>query len=487
MENRVLKDLEPQEVFKYFEELSQIPRGSGNEKAVSDYLVNFAKELNLEVSQDKAWNVIIRKPATTGYENATPVIIQGHMDMVCEKNKGTEHNFEKDPLKLRIDGDYVYATNTTLGADNGIAVAYAMAILASKDIAHPALEVLVTSEEETGMGGATALDKNDVVGRTLINIDSEEEGTLLVSCAGGIRTCVTLPICWIDGPNSNVVDCSVIVSGLRGGHSGMDINKERGNANKILGRVLMKLLNSVDLYIIDINGGAKANAIPREADATIKVYENSLSLINSKIEALNEILQNELKSSDQGVKIELKVLDKTTSKCFSKLSTEKAISLLCLMPNGIKSMSMDIPGLVQSSVNLGVVVTKKDEVEFDSAVRSSVGSLKDEIVNETVILSELLGARINAHSSYPEWQYDKDSKIRKVFEETYENLYGKKPEIAALHAGLECGLFKEKFGEIDMISFGPNLYDVHTPNEHMSISSVKNNWEYLVEVLKNLK
>ena len=301
MENRILKDLEPQSVFKYFEELSQIPRGSGNEKAISDYLVNFAKKLNLEVKQDKALNVIIKKPATAGYEKAEPVIIQGHMDMVCEKNKGTEHNFETDPLQLRIDGDYVYATDTTLGADNGIAVAYAMAILASNDIAHPALEVLVTSEEETGMGGATALDKNDVVGRTLINIDSEEEGTLLVSCAGGIRTCATLPICWIDGPNSNVVDCSIVVSGLRGGHSGMDINKERGNANKILGRVLMKLLNSVDLYIVNLNGGAKANAIPREADATIKVYENSLSLINSKIENLNEILQNELKSSDPGV------------------------------------------------------------------------------------------------------------------------------------------------------------------------------------------
>ena len=487
MENRVLKNLEPCEVFKYFEEICNIPRGSGNERAISDYLVNFAKELGLEVKQDDALNVIIRKPGTKGYENAQRIVLQGHMDMVCEKNNDTIHDFTKDPIELKIEGDYIYANNTTLGADNGIAVAYSMAVLASKDIAHPPIEVLVTTEEETGMGGAMGLKAEDIEGRTLINIDSEEEGKLLVSCAGGVTSVVSLPICWVDSPNYKAIDCSIIVKGLKGGHSGMDINKERGNANKILGRLLVELSQSLDLYLVDIKGGAKNNAIPREASATIKIYESSLELVKEKAQKLNDILKNELSSSDPGVKVEVKILDEISNKCFSKPTTEKVIELLYLMPNGIYTMSVDIPGLVQSSTNVGVISTLENEVKFESAVRSSVGSLKEEIVNETKVLANLVGGKMETFSAYPEWQYDKNSKIRVVFEDVHEKIYGKKPSVEALHAGLECGLFKEKFGEIDMISFGPDLYDVHTPNEHMSIGSVERNWKYLLEVLKTLK
>lgn len=486
MSTSVLKDLKPYEVFKYFEEISQIPRGSGNEKGISDYLVSFAKELGLDVIQDSALNVIIKKPATLGYENAPTVIIQGHLDMVCEKNIGTEHDFEKDPLSLRVEGDYVYATGTTLGADNGIAIAYGMALLASKDIAHPAIEVLLTTDEETGMGGAMNLNPEDIKGRMLINIDSEEEGKLLVSCAGGLRDKITLPIQYeeINAKGNEVV---LKVRGLKGGHSGMDINKERGNSNKIMGRVLVDLLGEIDYRVISLNGGSKNNAIPREFDARLMLLEDKIDVLKDRIQHWNKTLKNELKASDPEIKIELEVLEHKSQKVFSKDSTEKAVKLLYLIPNGIQTMSIEIKGLVQSSTNLGVVTTDENEVTYDSAIRSSIGTLKEDILAQSKLTAELMGAKISTQSAYPEWQYDANSKIRKIFEKVYKDLTGETPEIVAIHAGVECGLFKEKFGEIDMISFGPNLYDVHTPDEHVSISSVERMWNYLIEVLKAIK
>lgn len=486
MSTSVLKDLKPYEVFKYFEEISQIPRGSGNEKGISDYLVSFAKELGLEVIQDSALNVIIKKPATSGYENAPTVIIQGHLDMVCEKNIGTEHDFEKDPLSLRVEGDYVYATGTTLGADNGIAIAYGMALLASKDIAHPAIEVLLTTDEETGMGGAMNLNPEDIKGRMLINIDSEEEGKLLVSCAGGLRDKITLPIQYeeISAKGNEVV---LKVRGLKGGHSGMDINKERGNSNKIMGRVLVDLLGEIDYRAISLNGGSKNNAIPREFDARLMLLEDKIDVLKDRIQHWNKTLKNELKASDPEVKIELEVLELKSQKVFSKDSTERAVKLLYLIPNGIQTMSIEIKGLVQSSTNLGVVTTDENVVTYDSAIRSSIGTFKEDILAQSKLIAELMGAKISTQSAYPEWQYDANSKIRKIFEKVYKDLTGETPEIVAIHAGVECGLFKEKFGEIDMISFGPNLYDVHTPDEHVSISSVEKMWNYLIEVLKAIK
>lgn len=486
MSTSVLKDLKPYEVFKCFEEISQIPRGSGNEKGISDYLVSFAKELGLEVIQDSALNVIIKKPATLGYENAPTIIIQGHLDMVCEKNIGTEHDFEKDPLSLRVEGDYVYATGTTLGADNGIAIAYGMALLASKDIAHPAIEVLLTTDEETGMGGAMNLNPEDIKGRMLINIDSEEEGKLLVSCAGGLRDKITLPIQYeeISVKGNEVV---LKVRGLKGGHSGMDINKERGNSNKIMGRVLVDLLGEIDYRVISLNGGSKNNAIPREFDARLMLLEDKIDVLKDRIQHWNKTLKNELKASDPEVKIELEVLELKSQKAFSKDSTEKAVKLLYLIPNGIQTMSIEIKGLVQSSTNLGVVTTDENVVTYDSAIRSSIGTFKEDILAQSRLIAELMGAKISTQSAYPEWQYDANSKIRKIFEKVYKDLTGETPEIVAIHAGVECGLFKEKFGEIDMISFGPNLYDVHTPDEHVSISSVERMWNYLIEVLKAIK
>lgn len=481
---KILQNLEPKKVFSYFEEISQIPRGSGNEKAISDYLVSIAKKLNLEVIQDEALNVIIKKPATKGYENAPTVIIQGHMDMVCEKNKGTNHDFEKDPLKLRVIDDMVYATDTTLGADNGIAVAYALAILDSNDIPHPALEVLVTTDEETGMSGAMAVSKEHINGTILLNLDNEEEGHLLVSCAGGIRSKHTLNG-ELEALNNEEL-LHIAVRGLKGGHSGMEINKERGNSNKIMGRIL-KSLEVIDYKLASLNGGSKNNAIPREADAIIAVKNCDLEKAKEIINSWNEVLVNELKAQDPGVRVSILENTEKIDKVFTKESTKKAVNLLYLIPNGINTNSVEIEGLVESSTNLGVVTTVNDKIEYDSAIRSSIASLKDEIVLRSKTVAELIGADFETTASYPEWQYDSESKIREICQDVHKRMYGKEAKIVAIHAGVECGLFNEKLGKLDMISFGPNLFDVHTPEEHMSIKSVKNVWEYLLEVLKEIK
>ncbi|KNF10186.1 cytosol non-specific dipeptidase PepD [Gottschalkia purinilytica] len=484
--NRVLESLEPNSVFKFFEDISRIPRCSGHEKEISDYLVSFAKERGLDVVQDEALNVIIRKSATSGYENSPTIILQGHMDMVCEKNQSTEHDFSKDPIKLRVEDDMIMGTGTTLGADNGIAVAYALAILDSDNISHPPLEVLITSEEETGMGGAKNLDPNSIKGRILINIDSEEEGTLLVSCAGGIRTVISIPI-EKEFAKNEFVCYKIKVRGLKGGHSGMEINKERGNSNKILGRILNSLNSKTDIYLSEISGGAKMNAIPREADATIYIKSDAEDKLKNEIDYWNKTFKNELKVSDSDVSIELEKSQENNKEVFTKQSTNKVIYALTLSPNGIQSMSMDIEGLVQSSVNLGVVKTENNKVTLESAVRSSIETLKTEIVDKIKGLSMLLGVEIETEGDYPGWEYNPESYIRDVFVKSYKAKYGKEPIVTAIHAGLECGLFGEKIEGLDMISFGPNMYDVHTPSEKVSISSVQRTWEYLIEVLKSIK
>lgn len=482
----ILKDLQPVEVFKYFEKLSQIPRGSGNEKDVSDYLVAFAKEHNLEYIQDSALNVVIKKKATPGYEDSPAVVLQGHMDVVCEKNTGIEHDFTKDPLKLRIIEDMIYATGTTLGADNGIAVAMGLAILASNEYSHPGIELLVTTSEETGMDGAAALDPKNIAGRTLINIDSEEEGTLLVSCAGGVTAKTIIPAAW-EAMDATLVPYITKIRGLKGGHSGLEIDKERGNSNKLMGRILMSILSEIDFRLGSLNGGSKHNAIPRETDAVILVRADDKTLVEKKLYECGEVFANELRISDSDVRVEFEVLPILPPEMLSKESTNHVVNYLYLVINGVASMSMDIKGLVESSSNLGVISTHKDSIEFISSIRSSVRSLKYELHNRLVVNAALNGGSVVTESDYPEWAYNPDSKVRVIFEDVYEKMYGKKPHITAIHAGLECGLFSEKFGQLDAISFGPNIYDVHTPNEHISISSIQRTWEYLLEVLKNVR
>ncbi len=482
---KVLKDLNPQSVFKYFEEISQIPRGSGNEKGISDYLVKFAKELNLEVIQDEALNVIIRKPATPGYEKAPGVIIQGHMDMVCEKNKDTIHDFEKDPIKLRVDGDYIYATGTTLGADNGIAVAYGMAILAANDIKHPAIELLVTTDEEVGMGGTIALDGSLLKGKYLLNIDSEEEGKLLVSCAGGARNELIIPVNF-EEMGSDYEAYEIVLRGLKGGHSGMEIDKQRGNSNKLMGRILDEVNANCDIRLISINGGSKVNAIPRECDALLAIRKNDVKKLEELVEKWDGILKDEYHANDNGVNVKV-VKNEEVHKVCSKEETFKAIKAINLMPNGVDSYSVEMKGLVQSSTNLGVIHTEDDKIVLAGSTRSSVETLKIKILTQIADIAEVLGLEFEIHAPYPAWQYNPESKIRELCSEVYENMTGKKPEIIAIHAGLECGLLGEKVEGLDMISFGPNMYDVHTPNEHVSISSVKHIWDFLIEILKEIK
>jgi dipeptidase D len=481
-----LKSLNSYGAFKYFKEMNEIPRGSGNEKGVSDWLVEFAKKHDLEVVQDEALNVIIKKPGTKGYENAATVILQGHMDMVCEKNLDTVHDFDKDAIKFIVDGDFLRADGTTLGADDGIAVAFAMAVLASKDIPHPPLEVLVTTEEETGMGGAVALDPKNLNGRLLINIDSEEEGKLLVSCAGGVREKIKLPIEWEKAPQS-YSSFAIKLRGLKGGHSGMEINKYRGNSNKLMGRFLNALKSSMDFKIASLNGGAKMNAIPREFDAVIMIKDEDKSILEENIKKWNEIFKNELAAQDANVNLTVEACD-SVEKVFSSESADKAVKTLILIPNGIQSMSMAIEGLVESSTNIGVVTTEDNKVLFESAVRSSVRTLKYEIAERGKQIAELVGADIEFISDYPEWQYKADSKLRDICQDVYKNMFNKEAEITAIHAGLECGLLGDKYdGKLDMISMGPDLYDVHTPNEHLSISSAERTWNYLLEVLRKIE
>ena len=481
--SNVLKDLQPSLVFKYFEEISQIPRGSKNEKAISDYLRNFGESLGLETIQDESLNIIIRKPATPGYENAPGVVLQGHMDMVCEKNKSTNHDFMKDPIKLRIDGDYIYATDTTLGADNGIAVAMGLAVLASNDIAHPAIELLVTVDEEAGMTGAMKLDGNLVKGKYILNLDSEEEGYLLVSCAGGVTALSTLPVNFVDVDSAKSAYL-LEIKGLLGGHSGMDIIKQRGNANKLLGR----LLNLVDVNfdLAKVEGGSKNNAIPREADCVIMINNDQKDKLKASVEELTAMFKHELMTSDPGLEILCSETEAPKS-VLDEASKNNVIKMLNLMPNAIQTMSMDIENLVESSTNLGVLRTTDSTVTFECAVRSSVKSLKEDITHRMELLISEFGGNLELISDYPAWEYTKGSKLEEICVDAYKNIAGKDPIIMALHAGLECGLLLDKMPHAEAISFGPNMYDVHTPNEHLSISSTERTWDYLKEILKSIK
>ncbi|MFL0194733.1 aminoacyl-histidine dipeptidase [Clostridium sp. WILCCON 0269] len=484
---RVLQDIEPAEVFKYFEELSSIPRESGNEKEISDYLVSFAKRHNLEVIQDKALNVVIKKKGTKGYENSPGVILQGHMDMVCEKNVGVEHDFTKDLLKLRVVDDMIYAAGTTLGGDDGIAIAMGLAILASKDIPHPPVELLATTSEETGMNGAIALDPKNITGRILVNIDSEEEGVLLVGCAGGCSAKVNIPIKW-DNINEDDKAFLIKITGLKGGHSGSEIHKERANANKLMGRLLKNLTTKIDFKIGSIGGGSKHNVIACESEAIILVNSKYNSTVKDIISNLENVLKDEFRASDPGLKIELKTVTELPQKVMSYNTTGNVINFIYLIPNGVQSMSMNIEGLVESSLNLGTVVIKEDSVEFISSIRSSVRSLRDNIFNIIATIGSFIEAKVEVESSYPEWKYKSYSKIREIMVEVYEKLFGEKPVISAIHAGLECGIFEEKFnGQLDMVSLGPDIFDIHSPNEHLSIPSTQRTWKYLLEILKNLR
>lgn len=482
----ILKDLEPKRVFYYFEEITRIPRGSGNEKKISDYLVAFGKKNNLEVIQDKALNVIIKKPGTIGYEKAPTVILQGHMDMVCEKNQDTSHDFEKDPIPIVVDGDFIKTKGTTLGADNGIAIAYILALLEQKDISHPPLEAVLTTDEEVGMKGAIALDGTLLKGRILINIDTEKEGEILASCAGGVRAMAKIPLKKEEMPNTNHL-YHLFLRGLKGGHSGGEIHLGRGNANLLMGRILYYISQEVPYDLISIKGGSKDNAIPRESDAWISISTKDEEKLKKSIEKWPQILEQEYGLIDPSVQIHIQKSSKENKYILSEDTKEKILTALLTIPNGVQTMSVQMPGLVQSSLNLGIVSMEEENIIFISALRSSVKTLKTHMENQITLLFSQLGGSVDFYSDYPAWEYQAHSPIREIFQKVYKEMYHKEPQVRAIHAGLECGIFAEKLEGVDLISFGPNMWDVHTPDEHVSISSVERMWHYLLAVLREIK
>lgn len=484
MEN-VLEGLKPEALFRHFESLTRIPRESGNEKAVSDFLLKFAKDNDLEVIQDDYLNVIIKKPGTPGYENSKRVILQGHMDMVCVKREELEFDFEKDPIPVIVDGDMIRTNGTTLGADNGIAVAMAMAILEAKDLEHPPIIALLTVAEETGMDGVLNLNPEHISGDILINIDSEEEGTFLASCAGGVNNIVSLPIKWEDSKEAKVA-YEISIKGLFGGHSGIEINKNRASALKLVGRLLQSLDSRIGIDISNISGGEKMNAIPKMARATVLVEDNKIEEFKRVINEYQEIFLNEYSTSDPHIKIEIKDIEKS-EKVINFGTKKNLINILRLLPFGVQTMSHNVEGLVESSNNIGVLEIKDDIIIFNNAIRSSVKSLKDEINGRINSICELTGSSMELAADYPEWEYKVESPIRDLMVKVYKDIYDKEAKVDAIHAGLECGFLKEKVGDIDMVSIGPNIYDVHTPDEHMSISSTQRVFEFLCEVLKRIK
>lgn len=478
-----IENLKPKEVFYYFNEIAKIPHGSKNTKAISDYCVAFAKAHNLKYYQDDLNNVIIVKEATKGREGHKGVIIQGHLDMVTVQDEGTGHDFFKDPLHLLVDGDMLHAKGTSLGADNGIAVAYGLALLASDQISHPHLEVILTVDEEIGLLGATAIDLSMIKGQYLLNVDSDEEGMLLTSCAGGLRGTSRLPIQFVSDKGMGYI---ISVKGLQGGHSGSEIDKERGNAIKLMGRLLLELNDVCDFSLYGLYGGEKDNAIPRECTANVIVDEEDVKVLEETVRRIEAIYKEEFAISDSSVFIQLESLGEKEEFVINPIDFEKILFLLTHTPNGIMHMSKNIDGLVETSLNIGMIHTSETELKLTASLRSSVKTRKEALSNQLQYLIEFLGGEYEVFGDYPEWPYKSDSELRTVMIDAYEALYGTKPKVQAIHAGLECGILLEKRPDLDAISIGPNMYDIHTPKERLSISSTERTWDYLLEILKRI-
>ena len=479
---RALENCEPKRVFYYFEELCKIPHGSGNTKQISDYLVSFAKEHGLEYVQDEMNNVVIYKPATKGYEDAPAVILQGHMDMVCEKRPDVEHDFTKDPLNISVQDGYVTANGTTLGGDDGIAVAYGLALLESEDIAHPALEVLITVDEEIGLLGAEGIDCSVLKGKRLINLDSEAEGSLWISCAGGLSGISTIPVQRVEAEGQKA---AVKITGLMGGHSGAEIDKKRANANVLMGRFLYSLQKETAYEIISLAGGQKDNAITREADAELLVED--INAVKACAEKLQKGFREEYAGTDEKITVEITDLGAASAKVLHPTSREKVLFFLMEVPFGIQKMSGTIDGLVETSTNIGIVKLGEDEFLGSSSVRSSVEAAGAALSDKICYLTEFLGGEYTVQGAYPAWEYRKDSPLRDRMVEVYEEMYGEKPNVVASHAGLECGLFYKKIEGLDCVSLGPNMKDIHTSEEMLDIASTERVWKYLVKVLEYLK
>ncbi len=479
---RVLAGLEPERVFYFFEEICKIPHGSGNIVKISDYLAAFAKERNLEVIQDELKNIIIIKEATPGYETEPAVILQGHMDMVAVKKPGASIDMQAEGLSLMVEGDKISAKDTSLGGDDGIAVAYALALLDADNLSHPRLEVVITVDEEIGMDGARGVDLSMLTGKRMLNLDSEEEGIFLTSCAGGARLKSFLPVsvCEKEG-----IAYRISVEGLLGGHSGAEIHKERGNANCLLGRVLYRLTGKMPVWLKAAEGGLADNAIPRQSVAVILVEKENCELLKTELLAIEEEIKAELATKDPDFQITAVCMDEDKAICADAESTAQASLYLMSLPGGVQAMSADVPGLVETSLNLGIMKYDASEQELCLvfSVRSCVESAKNALLQKVGAVTELAGGSFVVDGDYPGWAYRVDSPLREKMVSLYEEMYGTKPKLEAIHAGLECGILAGKIENLDCISFGPDMKDIHTTEETLSIASTRRVWEYLVKLL----
>ena len=482
MSEHIISGFEPACIFTYFEEISQIPRGSGNEAGVADYLVRFAKQHGLDHVRDANNNVLIRKAATPGREGDAPILFQGHTDMVCEKNGDVAHDFEHDPIRLIQSGNELTADGTTLGADNGIAVAMMLAMLDGTLIDHPALECLFTTEEETGMGGAIAFDYSLLKARYMVNLDSEEEHIVTVGCAGGIRSDLTIPVSYASIGDRTL--CRISLTGLGGGHSGADIHTGRQSANLLLGRLLASL---DDVRLVSVEGGSKDNAITREATAVVAVPD--VAAASMKLLALGDEIAGELVKEDENCRISCERLTEAEAaelpQVMDETTTARVLGVLCNAPCGVLAMSREVEGLVEYSRNLGIVRTNEGAVRMTFTSRASRESRLDATITTMNALAAMVGGTVNHHSRYPGWEYAAESAVRDAYTEAYRNVCGGNMHILAIHAGLECGYIKKQIPDMDIISVGPNMKDIHSPDEVLYLDSVERVWRVLVDLNKH--
>jgi dipeptidase D len=493
-----VRELSPIEVFSYFAEIASIPRGSGNTARIADYCVQFAKEHGLRVIRDSANNVIIFKDGSPGYEDHEAVLLQGHLDMVCEKEAGCIIDMEREGVELRTDGSKVWANGTTLGADDGIAMAYILAVLGSDKISHPPVQAVFTSDEEIGMLGARALDTSVLTAKRLINMDSEMEDVLYVSCAGGVRTQCDIPVTFVQAEQEieHFKQYEITVEGLAGGHSGIEIHRQLTNGIRLLASALEQAEAQVDIRLVDICGGGKENAIPKEARAIVCVDAKQASLLEERIAAYDVLVKKDLSMTEPGVCIRAELLSDEKEEapcdgneelqCLTQASTKQVLFALQMTPDGVYKMNPDIEGMVQTSLNLGTAYIKGHMLTYKYLIRSNTAAGKQLLVERVRAFVRYLGGTMSTASDYPAWEYRKDSELREVTYRSFCKVYGHEPEITSIHAGLECGILSGKVPDVDMISFGPTLADVHTPNENMDVASAQRTWVCLLEVLAAL-
>lgn len=497
-----INELSPSEVFSYFQEICAIPHGSGNTGMIADYCLEFAKLHGLKARKDAADNVVIFKAGSSGYEDCEPVILQGHLDMVCEKEPDCDIDMSVQSIKACTDGKMVWADGTTLGADDGIAVAFILAVLASDTIAHPPIQAVLTSDEEIGMLGARDLDTSELTAKRLINIDSENEGILYVSCAGGVRAECDIPVVyedavgWVSGgeQDDNASDAAgngqvcfeVKISGLAGGHSGVEIHKQHTNAIRLLASLLSHASCAADFRLVSLSGGGKENAIPKEAKAVVSVRSCDATTFEQSIKESADVWMQEISATEPHAKIELEKTDIAADKVLDSKSTANVIYALWLSPDGVYKMSQEIKGMVQTSLNLGTAYLDADKLVYKYLIRSNTAAGKKLLLERVTTFVKHLSGKVVTMSDYPAWEYKSDSQLRKICVDSFTNVYGHEPEVTSIHAGLECGILAGKMPGVDMISFGPTLESVHTPDECMDVASVERTWEYLMEILKSL-